>query len=564
VPGVSRAIARNQRGIWLVEIDVGRVFRFALEAVTVVNIAGESLRYFGGLSDFALGTSIGAEASVAVTIDSSDGVQSSALSWAKLVAEGVDLEERPATLRRWFPGQVLEEGRVWLRGTTHSAEYGGPDDPPGRLTISIERRPTRGRTIPGPQERVDSTTWPVSAGATIDDAVLGATYPVPFGAPGHNPSAAFPDPAIPALLVEYQSVGTDDRLVFARGRVQAIAVELYDETNVPPLREKRTVKTMLDALGQRVSYVDFIGSALIATEGSKYYVGMLADGGTNYGGGTIDTRTGKLVRSAVEVIEWALRMNGTTVDYASMAQLRSRLGSYYFDGVINSPVVPFDWLRQEILPLMSLVEREGEFGIYYALERWDSDEVDAGVRFDVDAGAIRQTAPLVLREEGEIYNQFSIEYAPHLITGKMLRRRILTGDAGFIGDTGDPAITADTRVLGDLRCALSQRLYRSGDNRTGVRPAPPIRSMSVRDDATAVSLLRDQAAKSALPKRATQLTGGTDWEWLEEGAVGVFVNSAVGCPGNICRVDNVTVGGSGDVVVDITLLDDPIQTSRLV
>ena len=555
MPGVSREIARNKRGIWLVEIDLGRPMRFALEAVDIQTRSSGTVRYFAGLADFSLGSSVGAEASVGVTIDAGESVRGDRLNWATLVAKGIDLEERPAVLRRWFPGQLLEEARVWLRGRTTAAEYSGPESPSGRLTISIERRPTKGNTIPSEQERVDATTWPVNGGASIDDAVLGATYPLILGAPGHNPGGAFGDPAVPALYVEVQSAGNDDRLLISTGRIEADAVQLYDETNVPPLRVKRTVKTMTDKLGRTVSYVDLLPPfALNGTEGTKYYVGFQADGGLVYGGGVVDPRTGRLVRGLVDLIEYMLRRNGTAVDYGRMSSLRSRLGTYVFDGFINTPTSPFEWLRREVLPLVNLIEREGELGLYYDHEVWDADETDVTVRFDVDQRAVSMTAPLVLRRQAEIYNQFAIEYAPFLATGRYLRRRILGGDNGIVATLDDPGVGVDSRVVSDLRCSLSQRRY-------GLRPAPPIRSAVLRDDATALRILRDRAARDALPKRVTQVTGGTDLEWVNEGAIGLLINTEAGLPGNVCRVDNVTVG-NGLTVCDLTLLDDPIQSPR--
>ena len=562
MPGVSPALARSTKGVWLLDIDLGRTLRFAESPVDVTNRAGDVLHYSAGLGEFTLGTSIGAEASIGFSIDAGEGVRREPLNWAILVAEGIDLEERPAVLRRWFEGQVLEEARVWLRGRTKNAEYSGEDVPASHLAISVERRPTKGNTIPGPQERVDFTTWPVTAGTTIDDTILGASYPLILGAPGHSPTGV-PDPAVPALYVEIKAAGNDDRLIIAGSRIQASGIQIYDQSNEPPVHTFRTVKTMQDKLGRTVSYIDLLSPGAIgAVPGAKYYAGFQADGGGLYGGGVVDPRTGRLVRGMIDVIEYMLVRNGTTVDFGRMANLRSRWNSYFFDSFINNPINAFDWLRREVLGLVNLVEREGEHGLYYAPEIWDATEQDVTVRFDVDKGAWRQTAPLVLRRQGEIYNEFTIEYRPFLPSGRFLSRRILTGDSGVLGDPSDVNVGTDSRVIADLRCALSQRRYRTADNRTGVRPAPPIRASSVRDDVTAVKLLKDRAARDALPKRVTQVTAGPEWEWVEEGTIALIINTESGLPGNICRVDNVTVG-DGLTVCDLTLLDDPIQLDRL-
>jgi len=561
MPGVSPALARSKPGQWLLEFEIGRVLRFAERAVDIETRDGEILHFSAGLAPFTLGTSVGGEASIGFAIDAGEAVRASALNWAALVAEGIDLEERSGTLYRHFEGQLLEECRVWLKGRTKGAEYGGEDQPTSHLSISLERRPTKGNTVPGPQERADLITWPVNAGATLDDAINGAAYPIIIGAPGHSPTGV-PDPAVPVLFVEVQAAGNDDRLLIATGRVEADEIQLYDASNSPALTTRREVKVMQDNLGRTVSYVDLMPPfALAATEGAKYYAGFQANSSI-YGGGTIDPRTGRMVRGLVDVIEFMLVKNGTPVDFGRMAALRSRWNSMYFDSFINTPVNAYDWLRSEILSLVNLVEREGDLGLYYGAEIWDANEQDVTVRFDVDLGAWRQTAPLVLRRQGEIYNEFTIEYRPYLTSGRFLSRRILTGTSGVLGDAGDAGVGTDSRVIADLRCALSQRRFRTALDRSGVRPAPPIRAASVRDDATAVRILKDRAARDALPKRVTQVTAGPEAEWVEEGAIGLLINSAAGLGGNICRVDNVTVG-DGLTVCDLTLLDDPIQTPRL-
>ncbi len=555
MPGVSRATARNERGQWLLDLDFGgRTFRFPTLAADVPRTKGDEGRYDAGLADFSLGSSLGATASVGLTIDTGIPLQQERMNWALMVAQGIDLEERPGILRRWFPGQTLEEARVWLIGTTINANYADPDAHPGRLTISLERRPLAGRTIPGPQERVDNETFPSRGGVlVIDETIIGAAYPLIIGAPGTREGQSFGDPVVPALMAELSVLGTDDRLVISREEIQAKAVQLYDID--APANEIRTVDTMLDKLGQKVSFIDFVGATLVAASGTKYYVGMLADGGDTYGGGALDPRTGRLVRGGADVISFLLQLNGTAVDFGRMAALEPELNGYLFDAFINTPIVAFEWLQKNILPLLPVIERQGEFGLYYDVERWEARATDVTVRLDADSGAVHRIAPIVKRQQGEIYNEFTIEFAPRLATTRYTQRLILTAQDLVLSELNQTL--SDTRVVGDLRCALSQRKFEK------VKPAPPIQTSAVWEPATALKILRDRASRDALPKRVTVYQGGAELEYVVEGAIALVIDTKRGAhlPGNIARVDNVQVG-DGTTVLSVTLLDDPLEVKR--
>ena len=385
MPGVTREIARNERGQWLLEINAGRVFRFTDKATAVITKEnGDVVEFVSGLGTLTLGTSLGAEASLGFQIDSGLPVRTDLLNWAHLRAEGVDMEERKGTLRRWFPGQLLEEAQVWLRGVTMDARYAFPDAHPGRLTISLERRPTKGRPIPNPQQRVDASTWPVRTGAlaVVDPIIEGATYPLILGAPGHVPGGTVGSAVTPALLVERVPASDDDRLLIALGRVQAKAVRLYDLT--AGTVDTRTVRTMEDLLGQLVSYVDLVGSTVTAVEGHKYYIGWFDDGGTTFGGGTIDTRTGRMVRSAVDHITFLLRLNGTEVDLGRMESLNPLLRSYKFDVMVNTPRVAFDVLRSEIIKLLPVVGRENPYELVSIKLGWPGAHGHSRQTFEPD------------------------------------------------------------------------------------------------------------------------------------------------------------------------------------
>ena len=266
----------------------------------------------------------------------------------------------------------------------------------------------------------------------------------------------------------------------------------------------------------------------------------------------------------MDVINFLLRENGTQVDLGRMGALIPLLNSYKFDTYINTPVVPFDFLRSKILPLLPVVERQGQDGLYYDIVKWTANPIEAIYTVNADNRTVSRSAPLVKRVQGELYNEFTIEFGQFAKTGRYTRRTTITAQAGFLSGANPLSnilgnSVPNVRIFANLFCSLSQ-------SRFGVKPAPPIKAGAIWDDVTALRVLRDRAERDALPKRVTQYTGGPHLEWLAgaEGSIVLVQDTPAGLNGVVARIDNVAVGAAdGRVVIDVTILDDPTQYERL-
>ncbi|MEO0606353.1 MAG: hypothetical protein AAF211_33300, partial [Myxococcota bacterium] len=290
---LTRRDALGATGEWLLDLEVsGQIFRFATAPLEVLDHQGETLAYVEGLDALETGFSslASADASVDLELDAPQ-------AWADLVARLRVLERSPATLRRWFPGQTLEQARVVLQGEVTGVTYGARLEPFG---FTLRRNPrAQSRTVPTPGMVVDATTWPVRAGWTADPKLVGRPYPVVIGVPGLNPSGA-PYPASPALLVETEGPDNTDRVLIAGHRTDAgrsgAGIWLYRYTADAAPTAAFLFSSMItdDGQGRPVTTVSpglSLGAAL--QPGEELWAGW-----TTSGGGLLSSTAGGLLRGA--------------------------------------------------------------------------------------------------------------------------------------------------------------------------------------------------------------------------------------------------------------------------
>lgn len=533
---------RGQRGVWLLDLDVGgRVYRFASEGVIVSDADGESYRYESGLGELSITLTGGAAKSLPVTL-------STDVDWALIEARGQSLELQSAIVRRWFPGTVLERATVIIRGLTEGAEYETQYDP---MTVTIVRSPSRdSKLVPDAQAVVDSSTFPRAVtGYSIGDKAQGAAYPLIIGAPGHDPKAANPKPAVPALAADFQAGLDDSTLLIADRRIQASTVVLENaslhnfSTAVPVLQRE-------DNLGRVYSYVDFSSAvAQLGEEGDEYWVGFQAD--TTYGGGTM--YRGELVRGAGDVIRFLLEEH-SNIDYdrGRFDAVADWLNQYKIDGYINARQEAWAWIEAEILKWLQVVVVDGVDGIFLRPVDYGATTTDAVMWLRSPGNVERVGALAKIREP--IYNEFAFDYRAQRGGSKYFDRRMLSAQSGGLSGFGQYLGTVtDERVYASYLCAYSQADF-------GIRPWNGA-SKSIWDDATAGLILQGMAERYTYPKRSARYVGGSELEVLERGQVVIVTDAEVYLDEHIAIVDGVTITGA-QVALDLILVDHPVYERR--
>lgn len=540
---ITRRSLLGMKGEWLVEIFIsGSPFRFGTAPVDVTTTAGDVVRFFEGLDEQTLSASSegSPDFSIAVAIDAGE-------EWGKIIGRAGVIERAPATLRRYFDGQILEESRLVLEGTVENFAYGEASE---RIQFDIVRRArTASRMLPSPGMVVDDTTWPVQPLWQFDEKIVGSFYPIIIGEPG---SGSTTKAATEALLVETRTAFSDERLLIAGHKVSAAAVTIFDYTDegTPP-SASISVSTQKDKVGREISYCQMSGSGITVDPGRVYYVGW-----PSQGGGLLNANGAGALRGAGDVIAWIVQTwTDIPIDGARFAGVRELLNAYKIDTYINEPVDPMAWLNAEVFPLLPVEPRQGEAGIYWYMRRWSATASDAIARLDADAEQIQRES-LITTQSSQVVNEVGVAYGPDRSTGRHNFRVILGAESRTRPNDEIEAglVTTDDRMIGGYRAALSQSIY-------GRQPLE-LAADAVWDPATAVLIAQDIIAAQALPRRYVEYSGGSDLESFEIGDVIVLNDSSVQLLDVVAQVLDVTFGGA-DVVLSLELFDDPVVSDRL-
>lgn len=305
------------------------------------------------------------------------------------------------------------------------AEYGGDGEP---VTIRLDPRPWEdsGKLL-SPDQAVSESTW-----ANVPAATDGRGYPLVIGRPGEyqeaDGSTAYcsASPCIP--------VGSDTLLV-AAARVTSSTLTVYSELDDD--QESFAIDYTLDDQGQTVATVDLSAAATITYDGSGRYWARWPDGGLALG-------TGETLEAAGDIVAWALRQSSLDVDAAALEAIRAPLAGFLLGGFLDASVSPWEWLTQEILPLLPLRLIQGPRGMRPALWRPPSAAL-AVDHLDVDRAEVARDGRIF--QIGTEYNDLTIRYAWRARTGDYLRFRRLSGSGGHISTA---AATVSYRARGSL------------------------------------------------------------------------------------------------------------------
>lgn len=544
--GITRSA--SGRRVWLLEIDLGHVYRFSTEAVDVSTFGGSRYRYDEGLVEpgVALDVAAGRD-EVSISVDVLCGVD-----WAEIVSRGVPIAGRKAMVLRHESGSLYERARVVLRGQIVSVSHGAVGE---TLSVTIRRAPAENAdTLPPPQAVIDGTTWPTTTpNFYVPDDSVGAMYPLVIGSPGYN-GGGNAYPAMQVYYAQYFGAGAASSFVpVGDGTIAASQVRMYvvDEPNPTPLLTTpfdTPVTQRTDLLGRTLSVTRPESSSGNGWRDVRLYVGF---GGT--AGGGVKDRRGSPIRGAGSVLRWAFAEHmSLDVDWARFESVADRLDAYKIDTFLVTPTNIWEWLQEEILPILPLELRESTAGIYPFLWRWNSTARDSVMRLDatLSTGNVARTSGMGAAA-GEIYNEITIEYGPYSDADAYRFRKIATAAARATVRAASP--TDDARIRGSALLGDSQRIY-------GLRPLT-LQMGCVWDHATAELVLRDRINAHAWPRRQVSYAGTDRLETLQAGDVVTVTDPELHLTDVVALVWEVVPEGES-VNVTLTLLDHPRLVRR--
>lgn len=432
---LRESVREGARVVWLLRLRyAGRVYTLA-STLQDIAVDGVSTPWAPMLSE------------VSVTLDASlDGqpaVREAAITiapgvedWALLESRGHDLGMATAELALLVEGTDYEDRLVVIDGTVQEPEWGDADEP---LTFSLVAAGSEDTSVWPPVEAViGDSTWPDATSGSV-----GRTYPWVFGRPGiatDTTGATVYRPGSPAHVVDT----TTGKVLIAGHPVRAATVNLwnadaqayvivsggvYSTTTAQASATDFTVTTEADGLGRLVATV--AGTVALPTD-QEFWVVWSADGGmaNELGDGDLDT--------AGQLLRWWLERASQGVDAGRLAAAAGRLSGYRLAGYVDEPVGVWEWVRQELLPILPVAIVAGPTGLYPVVV----DPADTSWNLSLEEGRDYDRESRVQTDDSDIVSRVRLSWAIDAASRTYGRTTVLTGSP----DATDPEQVSDAYV----------------------------------------------------------------------------------------------------------------------
>ena len=431
----------------------GRTWRHSSRPVDILD--GSTWRHYrGGLAPMGLFEEAPLTGVAEVQSQSVEILTDSDL--AELVSQGHSLSEITAEIAEWTSGDFGMRTRK-LSGTAE-VESGGRLGQPLRLRVVGDDPAGRPGLWPPLGQTICADTWS-NTGTVIrsyDEADEGTVYPQVVGAPGRIwAGAAFANVgAIPCYAVSVNAAGPDPWEGWVhytpwgsvRGWITPLTPpagsygllsagmmypgppgvhqgEVYitcDDGTIPPDWVVGELYYAYDALSQVVTLVRLPAASAVwgsITAGRRYYACITPP----CSGITRPDYQGGLV-GAGSIIRWAMEQTSITVDWRRTLPAFAQLDLYELGGFWDQSCSPWEWVAENVLPLLPCTWIPGPDGLYPVVWRLDATASTANARLIDGVTCCIEGEP---KEEGadEIRSRWTLDYANGLMAGSTWRRR---------------------------------------------------------------------------------------------------------------------------------------------
>jgi len=271
----------------------------------------------------------------------------------------------------------------------------------------------------------DSIPWPDVA-STSEDRI----YQVVFGTPGHggldSGGSAVHWPGSPAPLID--TTLNAEKLLAAGHRIEiggGVDPRVYGPNASGVLTSQQLpVFNEVDANGRIVATVDMSGAVAVdPTVPGKWWIAWSF------------TDAVPLSGKAGDLLIFLLRQSTLRLDFTRIQSIVPRLNEYLLSGYIDHVVVPWQYISDQLLPILPIAPVSGPDGVYFAMWDPDAPAVDKFVAgpecvFDFEMGY----------SDAEVVNQYTLRYR-------------------YRGDTGGYIGTAIASAQNNLYSAISTQAH---------------------------------------------------------------------------------------------------------
>lgn len=446
----DRTRLQGKRVYWILDLTyAGTIYRLSTVDLDVASDDGD-LHYVGGISEVTLTSSLellgesGEPLSVPLEILMPVDV-------AALSAAGHDLALASGELSRLVEGDAWESRLVMLAGRVSEPEYGTKDLP---IRFSLEDLLFEDATL------FPSSTAVVSLSTTdtnyLSDADLEVPYPFVFGHPGQVRTGE----RVTGSIAPWQMKATyHHRVVLAGHRVQCNFVRCNNDGTTTS--QVFQVNHTTDKLGREIAVLleaTNVAAGNTPVTGTAYFPGLDGTGvpasfqpavdedvplfvvwedPDDLGLGGLIGESGQLVRGAGDVIETLLRQSSRRIDFGRIRAVKERLNGFKLDFPIGARTSPWDFVRDNLLPLLPVTVTVGPLGLYLSVFDYAATAADAVVSIDEDTNPGVEVGDYIRTDTTHVANQFSLSYAyshrvsdytEKLVMGAVVDEALATGD----------------------------------------------------------------------------------------------------------------------------------------
>lgn len=512
--------------VWLLDLTWGgQVYRFASRSVVVDTDAGEALRYDGQMLEPAvdLGFDLLSESpsvvSIPLNVFFGQGV-----NIAEAIQNGHDLAAATGELSLWIVGTTYENRHRILQGNISEPEYGEAGEAVG---FTLEELPYEDREIiPAANLTITDETF----ASLPNDNNDGQPYQIVFGAPGpFTKSDGTAGTTRGSTAFVLSTSGGLETLLIAGHHVRASTVKIRDATNQTNQNSVTVVNTV-DTNNAPIATAT--GVNLGGTE-SEYYTIW------DNGGALPNRYNDEAMSGGGELLRYMLDRSSLRVDDGRVAAAEGLLNVYRFAGYIDDSVSPFEWLQDNLLPLLPVSISNGPDGIYPIVWRLDASASDAVAHLDA-AREIERDGP-VSYERRDIFNELRLSYAYDPERDRYKRTITISGDASDLS-------SAD--IYSNAYSRVSQSRYGKSSN--------TIETEIVYETDTAQKILNWKIRASGFPARVVTYNAPASYVWLQRGDVVTLTDPALSFSSQVALVQSVSIRLSA---LSVTLLinEDPFR-----
>lgn len=540
----------------LVSVDfAGQAFRWSTKPVNISTASGEVLRFDGGLNELefetVLQTLTDAPDQTSISLD---------LLWpvdvAQLVSEGHDLSAARGEMSAWIDGNQYEDRQVLVTGRVRQPTYAAFNEP---VSFTIEEAPFEDVALwPPASQRINKKTWP-----RYRQEESNRPYTQVIGIPGKYVTITGEQAQVAGS--RGQSVETlaadgtqTTRLLIAGHRVKSSTVQVYyvgaegftpdegfiDGGGVGVVDYDIAVEYVRDGLGAYVSTVDITVARAEICRASEFHIYWQNDKGT-VDGGLIAGDGLTFIRGAGDVMEYVLQRSTLRVDWGRFNAVKQRMNAYLCDFYMNEHVTPWEWISDNILPLVPVSMHSGPDGLYPVWWDWDAKAKDAVEKLTQGPGIVRISGVGYQSQASELRNQITLQYAYDVAEGEYQRAAIHT-----------PAPDLD-----DTEQITSEFAKRSAAQ-YGVTAEEVATSDIVSDTATAGKVTNWQIMARAFSHRSVTYEVPQVYAYLELGSVVLLTDAEVHLTDVVALVQGNQINDTGRIDLTLQIVDNSARGQK--